>query len=651
MTARYLNAIYCDPDTLKTWNKNGAISEDLPISKFTPPCKWDSVTIAEKEVTLYPFNAKAIMSLYNRLPVKSPRRFLKDVVRAQLKEYFDGKEYGDDWYFPLNQGNIRMASEIHSSNIDRLEILSSTDRNRLKSVLAIWGDGSASCEKSEDGLETIGGLNRIFLNDIGLSKFTGLGSGNQKQIKNPDIKPVQNNDDVKNKPVDGATKNYLKYKEDIDAWFVNNEPLKYDADYRQWLRILFKGDAKQCGAINWQDIGIPAYIAEERLSDLTVYYIDDQSQNANAEKAIVFMERSVESRDALFALNELKYAKGWDFEGAAYYQQRLITWLERRKDHVIERVIASKPDNQLPVLEWCIALQYLKACILGHRVDMSSPVTIIESLMKDIKKNKDIKRETREWNDLIQFTQNKESEFFNAFNMLKRASATTMGAVHFSAEGTIKSCYRTNELISAVNHLIESGWDIEQTLPESIPENHLLYNPARLLKALYTSIKKAMTAEIKQVNEVTKKIKNYVGEINKDNLVSVLSSIQELFCVFAQNSIMGENELRTKYESAPIDVANEILKHTDKLASAKNATAVMQLTIYSDNSLNKVSDFLRDLQAIALKAETEGTKAQNDVNNISGVGNITDLTEAAKNSMIELNGLLKNVEVYDDATN
>lgn len=321
------------------------------------------------------------MSLYEHLPVKSPRRFLKDVIRAQLKEFFDGKEYGDDWHFPLNQANIQMSNDPHSSTIDRLENFSVEERNRLKSVLAIWGDGSATYVKTDDGIETIGGLSKEFLSDIALSEFAGIGSGAKAPEKKPEQKPAEEPDN-KPKPVDGATKDYLKYKEDITAWFVKNESLKYDADYRNWLRTLFRGDAKQCGAVNWQDIGIPAYIADERLADLAAYYIDDQSQPANAEKAIVFMDRSAESRDALFALNELRYAKGWDFEGAAYYQQRLITWLERRKDEVIEKVIASKIDNQLPVLEWCIALQYLKACILGHKIDMTSPVTILESLMK-----------------------------------------------------------------------------------------------------------------------------------------------------------------------------------------------------------------------------------------------------------------------------
>ena len=182
MSARYLNAIYCDHETIMNWGKNGADLEDLPINNFTPPCNWETATIEGKEVTLYPFNRRAIVSLYDHLPVKSPRRFLKDVIRAQLKEFFDGKEYGDDWQFPLNQSNIQMDNDPHSSAIDRIEGFSATDKTRLKSVLAIWGDGSATYSTNETKTEFIGGLNKEFFKDIALSSFTGIGSG----VKTPE---------------------------------------------------------------------------------------------------------------------------------------------------------------------------------------------------------------------------------------------------------------------------------------------------------------------------------------------------------------------------------------------------------------------------------------------------------------------------------
>ena len=669
MAGRYLNAIYCDPTQLHHWTDSGADLSELPISDFTPPCEWDTTTIGEKKVTLYPFNRHALLTLYESLATKSPRMFLKNVIRAQLKEYFDGKQYGDGWYFPLNPSNAQMSNDPHSSSIDRLESMSSDDKNRLKAVFAIWGDGSASGVKDIDGTLRFGGLNQAFLADVGLNTFTGIGEIVDKstgKAVSPTVtsKPVTTSgsnsvhhpttpEPLKAKPpVDGATKNYRKFKDDITAWFTKGETLKYDPDYRGWLRTLIRGDSRQCGAINWQDIGIPAYIAAERLSDLSCYYINDQSSPTNTDRAIVYMDRSSESRDVLMALNELNYAKGWDFEGAAYYQQRLITWLERRKAEIIEKVAATKQgEDSLPVLEWCLAIQYLKACILGQKVDTSSPYSVIKSLFKDFKKDDSIRRDTREWNDMIQFILNRKADFDSALTFLKQASATTMGAVHFAVDPNTKSCYRTDELVLAVEKLMAADWDIEATLPGSIPQKHLLYNPATLLKALYPSVKKAMVADTQEAAKVVGKLEEYIGELNQKNLIDTLSAIQELFSVFSANGIIGSTELRVKYEKPPIETAKTVMGHVKLINDAASVQAVKQLTAYSGNSLHVLYDFLRDIQAIAQKADQEGAKAQKDIAATGGFAGAEALSEAALSSMEALYAQLENMEVYENAVN
>ena len=667
MAACYLNAIYCDPAELRKWNDDGASLSDLPISSFSTPCTWENASIEGKQMTLYPFNSRSLLALYESLPVKSPRMFLKDVIRAQLKEYFDGKLYGDDWYFPMNPGNIQMAKDPHSSAIDRLDTFAVSDKNRLKSVFALWGDGSASGIKEANGEVLFGGVNQKFLDDIGLGAFTGIGeiidkaSGKAVQPAStnppPDKKTAEKSDTepiptpkVK-QHIDGATKAYLKFKDDITAWFTKEEPLKFDQDYREWLRDFIKGTAKQSGAINWQDQGIPAYFAEERLSDLGCYYIDDQSTPTNRDKAIVYMDRSIESRDALLALNEWNYARGWEFDESVYYQQRLITWLERRRSVITEKVIATKSNEaQLPVLEWCLALQYLKACILGYKVDTSSPYAVVESLFKDFKKQDSIKRDTREWNDLIQFVMNKKSEFDSAFSMLKRASATTMGAVHFSVDSNTKSCYRTYDLLKAAEKLMNANWDIEQELPADIPQRHLLFNPANLLKILYPNIQKAMLAETSQDESVLNGIRGYVGDLNKSNMISTFAAIQELFAVFSANSIIGSNDLRTKYDGAPIEKATLLLKHVALLESAASMPPVMQLTQYSENSLNVLFDFLRDMQTIARKAEQEEAKANKDIEKAGGSTATDQLSKIALEAMEKLYDQIDQMEVNVNAT-
>lgn len=668
MAGRYLNAIYCEPSEIRSWNEAGADLTHLPISDFEPPCDWETTAVEGKQVTLYPFNRHSLLALYDALGTKSPRMFLKNVIRAQLKEYFDGKLYGDEWYFPMNPSNIQMVNDRHSSSIDRLEKISADDKNRLKTIFAIWGDGSAAGVKEADGTLWFGGLKQAFLTDIGFDTFAGIGEIVDKSIgKNllletqpkpfakeelkPELKPMSPEAPKLRPPVDGATKNYLKFKNDITAWYSRNDTLKFDADYRGWLRTFICGDSRQCGAINWQDMGVPAYVAYERLSNLACYYIDDQSAPTSIDKAIVFMDKSAESRDALMALNELNYAKGWDFEGAAYYQQRLITWLERRKTQIVEKVTAVKRENDpLPVLEWCLAIQYLKACILGQKVDTSSPYAAIKSLFQDFKEDATIKRITNEWNDLIKLVANRKGSFESALAFLRQASATTMGAVRFAVDSNTKSCYRVDELLAAVEKLIAADWDIEADLPSEIPENHLLYNPASLLKTLYLSIKKTMVAEAQEAANVIRKLEEYVGELTQEDLVETFSSVQSLFEAFSNNGITYNSELRAKYQNPPIDMARRIAAHVKMIDDAALSSSVKQLTAFSGNSLYALDAFLRDLQAIALKAEHEEINAKRDIVITKGFSGTDSLSEEMLASMDALCTRLENMEVYANAT-
>ena len=61
---------------------------------------------------------------------------------------------------------------------------------------------------------------------------------------------------------------------------------------------------------------------------------------------------------------------------------------------------------------------------------------------------------------MIQFILNRKADFDSALTFLKQASATTMGAVHFAVDPNTKSCYRTDELVLAVEKLMAADWDL-----------------------------------------------------------------------------------------------------------------------------------------------------------------------------------------------
>ena len=653
MAGRYLNAIYCAPEALNNWLSNGADIDELPISEFVPPCFWETTQIGDKEVTLYPFNSRALIGLYNCLVTKSPRSFLKEVIRAQLKEYFDGKTYGDEWDFPLNPKNVPMSKGEHSSAIDRLGNLSKSEKSRIQSVLALWGDGTAYAT-TEESVTFIGGIDSRFLKDIGLSQFAGFDSNNAAiDLNGPETKPETVPEPVSTPaPVDKARQEYDRFKKDIASWYSGNAPLQYHADFRKMLQAFICGESRQCGAINWQDAGIPAFIAFERLNDISVFYIEGQENAADPDKALVYMDRSTESRDALQALIELRYSKGWSFAGSVYYQQRLITWLERNKASIISRVLSAPNEQEkLPTLNWCLTLQYLRAMILGKKIDTSSPVKIIEGLFVPVEKNNEIIRETKEWNDLAQFVMSRNGEFDSALTMLQKASATTMGAIQFARDKSEKRFYRGDELIRATEYLIACNWDIEKELPEKIPEKHLLYNSASLLKSLYPKIRLVTDAEKKHASNVIAKLGDYFGTLTKENLTQALSEVQNMFSVFNSNGIIGSSELQAKFEKAPIETAASIVKNVSILQDEELNTTMKQLSAFSGNALNSLSNFLRDVQQIAKLAEQEETKAKKELDKIGTFSGMEQVTDAALASLDALCSQLEAMEVCDNAVN
>ena len=69
------------------------------------------------------------------------------------------------------------------------------------------------------------------------------------------------------------------------------------------------------------------------------------------------------------------------------------------------------------------------------------------------------------------------------------------------------------------------------------------------------------------------------------------------------------------------------------------------------NPLNALYVILRDIQAIAQKAEQEEAKAQKDIVNAGGFAGTDALSEAALASMDALCTQLENMEVYENVAN
>lgn len=671
MSARYLNAIYCDPAIMEAWNPSN--HENLPMCNFTTPTAWESVEMEGKVFPLYPFNRKSITTLYNKLAIKSPRMFLRDVLGAQLREYFDGQEYGTEWKFPLAthmSTSVQMENSPHSSAIDHIDAMSHDDKQRLKRVLAIWGDGSGQSIKGTDGIITVGGIPKMFLEDIALGAFEGIGAMldtapvSVKQevvvafapvstatisqpVKEPEIeKPPVAAAPVLDRKALKEQKDFQTRKADINGWYADGADLHYHADYRGWLKLFLCGTNNVVGAINWQDIGIPAYIATERLSNTNVIYVDGQSDGAFSDKILIYLTRDAETRDALMALCEYNYAGDWNFSGGLFYQQKLITWLERHREAIQDKVMGShSPSVSMDVTKWCLALQYLKALIFGYEIDMTSSFTIAKALMKPIPTDQKIIRITPEWNDLIIFSKGKEVEFKSAYDLLRKSSNTIMGAIA-QAKSNSKPIYRTSELMIAIEDMMASNWDIETLLPTASTSN-LLTSPAVLLKSLYGRIRKIVQAEQSRVDELKVGIAVQTGDMKQQTLMILFSGIQKFLRELGLNGAFVKQELVAKYQGAPLDMTNTIIAQSEQLEQATTLAPIPALEVYTKNVSYQLYVFYKDLLELERIAVKEKKTAETNLKTIKDVVETDSVAQVALTCLETLCDRLESMEVQD----
>jgi hypothetical protein len=160
-----------------------------------------------------------------------------------------------------------------------------------------------------------------------------------------------------------------------------------------------------------------------------------------------------------------------------------------------------------------------------------------------------------------------------------------------------------------------------------------------------------MAADAREASTVITGLEEYVGDLTQENLVSTLSAIQDLFAVYAANSVPGSAELRVKYDKPPIETAKTILGHVSLINNVATASPVQQLIAYSSNPLNALSVFLQEFKAISDKAAEEEAKANKDISKAGGIVGNDVVTQAALASLQALYTQIENMEVYTNAVN
>lgn len=641
MAARYLNAIYCEPEVLKKWYNDGAYQDELPCSGFKPEYEWDSVNVQGQELTLYPFNKKSVLDLYDRLKHKTPRYFLEYVIRYYFAKFADGMEYGDGWEFPKVPGFIRSVSmnAVYSSSVENSS-LSENDQQRLKVLLATWGDGTSEAKEDK-----IGGVSVKFIAEIGLGDFKGISasgsatgeststttnSGNSGRKETKDLPKKKNKKEV----------DYERRLEDIELWYESQKQLAYSSDFNKWIReFVVQG-------IPWQDEGIPGIFVIKRWNNHDFVFIENAVTANNEEKAVVVLKRCPESRIILTGLTHFNYYGNWDFADAAYYQFVMISWLKANTKLFKEKIFGkSIGDKSHPIITWGLAIEYIQRLIMGEMVDDSDNDVMLKQLIKEEPEFKKVEHLNTVWNDTITFLKNNYASVIQPIRVnMVSGSNSMMGVIGDSSTPSSVECYRTSELYESLQYLQEHNWNLIDELPEK-NDGKIYSQIVNHLISLYDKVKLLVEEEKKVARSKIKELEKIIGaKPDEIELVKLINEIQGFYntCMIAH--VAFKTELKSKFDDEPIDYAKRVMRLYNLLLSAEMETDMIELLrLYASNPSGKLQEIVSDLKALetfANKVEKDHRKADGNVDQIDPL-----IVENALDKLTEISDAIEKLEV------
>lgn len=601
LAARYLNAIYSTKEQITEWYKMSSETGALPNPAYTPVMEWDYVELNGKKYTLYPFNKKSLITLYSGLKHKNPRNYLSKVIEPLFAQFANDIEYGNNPTFPEI---IDIAYEkLEPPYADSIEntVLPDTDKQRLKVLFKVWGNGKTDVLNGK-----IGGIPAEFLQQIGLAEFKGIGGSNVATAQAPKApRPAMAGKSDNNKPPINKPQqtpkdfSFRKRKEDIESWFDEKKTLQYSSDFNKWVGNFV------AQSIDWQSEGLPGEFVIQRLRNGSFVYIEDSKQDTK-KRADVILERNSESRTILMGLALFDYHSSWNFDNAPYYQMVMINWIEHSKQEIIRNIfgdcIGSK---EHPAITWCLAAEYIERLLSGENLDRLSTEKLLQRIFGNFKSSQ-VSRTNKDWDDVLTYLHYQEAMQQTVHDSLIRGSNTLLGVVGDTSSGNVKFL-RTAELFNSIDHLKNAGWNISGELQN--PTVKFFDNIRIYLLGLYTKVQ-AVTDSEKRLSEGTiRKFEELIGtDPTEQDYINAVNAIYDFFKACSAAHELYSSELKMRFDEPPAKQAKAAIAIYQTLKKAVQSNDSMELLlIFSkaprekldeiNSALTKIEEFAKTLQA------------------------------------------------------
>ncbi|MBZ0264124.1 hypothetical protein K8I28_05605 [bacterium] len=333
-TARYLNAIRCTDSEINT----------LASQRFTSDVSWSKcdkcphsvvchdafgfVTFENNiKIGTFPFTSKSPSKLLNALTTErlrtSPRGLLNSVIeKAVVQSYslFNQNKFPSDSNFPIRIITLPFWTEFESKYLGGIS-WSVENKNKVRFLAKYWIEAQSSDQCAREL--------KPFIKPFNLPEFS-IETRSDSLITEPLIESTTK---TKDKDLEEELQaELIKWLTPIEEWYGNSK-LKYDANYREYLKFLISN------SIKWQDHrNIPIQYAKDVTKGKRPIKIEDQVSNVSHQQYYMEFHRDEETKNLLEALIRFKIVgKGtWEFESGELHKRRVSKWLRKNQGRIID---------------------------------------------------------------------------------------------------------------------------------------------------------------------------------------------------------------------------------------------------------------------------------------------------------------------------
>ena len=626
MVARYMNAIYQEPEILHPWAERGAKENDLPIYTLESVHLWATFKLEDGRVLpTFPFNSRAIMNMYGTLRTKTPRRLLQDVVAHTLKLYHAHRQEKN---FPPAEKEMREGFTVPTwkehthENILYREVGAKT--NNLSTLLRLWGDGTAF--RINAGSEvTVGGLTEDVFVSFGLPFIKGIEG---KEKIGPEPGPPQK------KPIPPPIKEpgeFETMQRELAEWVDGGSLIKLGR-LREDLRILI------FDFIDWEMEGVSGAVAGVLVTDLSWFSIE--GQRLEFKEGGFQVRRSKESQWALLALCGWRYKgrQSWDYKGAEADLANLHLWLSNNKAEIVsllKNIPVPGGDNwDLP--RWLLLTGFYCRLVAGQTVPASAETTDIYRWLFDRDYTVQVQEHrSKEWGSLQSNLNRRHHLVSEQHSMLIKYFNRKQVAIHQDTEVYFIDAI---EPLRLIEKLAVSEWDLKccHVQPEE-KETAIWYVAPRLINIVLGAIQQAVEGERKQAEDVIGKLKNYFVDPADENefleLWVEMKKFLEETLPGANEAFLGQNfELINENDAEKLTFA--AIQNIDEFLATK--TFVEYLFQAASHPVKGVMPYLIMLQKMDNLVTEKIKKFNNQIAQLSSGGDASSLREKAETEIGEL---------------